>query len=139
MSLTRPHPVLTLEAAKRLAAAAETEALQHGWTVAVAVVDPAGGLILFHSLDGTQPASQDLAVLKARAAARFKRPTKVFEEAIAGGRTALLTVPDLVALEGGLPVLAQGQVLGAVGVSGMTSVEDGVVAAAAIAALGEIS
>ena len=131
--------MLTLEAAKRLAAGAEAEALKRGWAVAVAVVDPAGGLILLHSLDGTQPASQDVAVLKARTAARFKRPTKAFEDAIAAGRTAVITMPGAVALEGGIPVMAGGQLVGAVGVSGMTSTEDGVIAAAAIAAMGEVS
>lgn len=139
MSLIQRTVTLTLEAAKRLATAAEAEALTRGWTVAVAVVDPAGGLILFHALDGTQPASQDIAVLKARTAARFKRPTKALEDAVAAGRTALVTVPGVLALEGGVPVLAEGQVVGAVGVSGMSSAEDGVIAAAAIAALGEIS
>lgn len=139
MSLIQRTVTLTLEAAKRLATAAEAEALTRGWTVAVAVVDPVGGLILFHALDGTQPASQDIAVLKARTAARFKRPTKALEDAVAAGRTALVTVPGVLALEGGVPVLAEGQVVGAVGVSGMSSAEDGVIAAAAIAALGEIS
>jgi glc operon protein GlcG len=139
MSLIRPAPTLTLEAAKRLASGAEAEAVKRGWTVAVAVVDPSGGLILFHSLDGTQPASQDVAVLKARTAARFKRPTKALEDAIAAGRAAMITMPGAVALEGGVPVMAGGQLVGAIGVSGMTSPEDGLVAAAAIAALGEIS
>jgi glc operon protein GlcG len=139
MAITRTIPVLTLETAKRLAIAAEAEALRRGWTVAVAVVDPAGGLILFHSLDGTQPASQDIAVLKARTAARLKRPTKALEDGLASGRTALLTIPGALALEGGVPVLIQGQVAGAIGVSGMTSAEDGVVAAAGIAALEQTS
>lgn len=132
---TRQPPVLTLDAAKRLAAAGEAEALRRGWTVAIAVVDPAGGLILFHCLDGTQPASQDVAVLKARTAARWKRPTKALEDAVAGGRHALLSLEGVVLLEGGVPVVVDGQVAGAVGVSGMTSAEDGVIAAAALAAL----
>lgn len=137
MPLTRTMPVLTLEAAKRAASAAEAEAVGRGWTVAVAVVDPNGGLMLFHSLDGTQAGSQDIAVLKARTAARFKRPTKALEDGIAGGRIALLTIPGLLALEGGVPIVVGGQIVGAIGVSGMTSAEDGVVAAAGIAALAQ--
>jgi uncharacterized protein GlcG (DUF336 family) len=132
----RDVPMLTLEAAKRLAAAAEAEAARHGWRVAIALVDPTGGLVLFHCIDGTQAASQEIAVAKARTAARLKRATKVLEDGIAGGRTALVTVPGALALEGGVPILVDGQVIGAIGISGMTSAEDGVIAAAALAALG---
>jgi glc operon protein GlcG len=134
MALTRSTPVLTLEAAKQLALAAEAEAMRRGWTVAVAVVDPSGGLILFHSIDGTQPASQDIAVAKARTAARFKRPTKALEDALTS-RPPLATVSGLVALEGGIPITREGLILGAIGVSGMTSAEDGMVASAAVEAL----
>ena len=84
MSVSRSIPFITLEGAKVLAAAAEAEALKRGWTVAIAVVDPTGGLVLLHVLDGTQPASQDIAIEKARTAARFKRPTKAMEDALAG-------------------------------------------------------
>lgn len=135
MPHTRAIQILTLEAARLLADAAEAEARKRGWSVAVAVVNPEGGLILFYSLDGTQPASQEIAVLKARSAARLKRPTKALEDGIAGGRQALLTVPGALALEGGIPVTVGGQIVGAVGVSGMTSVEDGIIATAALAAL----
>ena len=126
---------LTLEAAQAMAAAAERFALARSWTVAIAVVDAAGGLILFHCLDGTQPASQDIAVLKARTAARLHRPTKALEEGIAGGRTALLSVPGMLALEGGVPIRVDDQVVGAIGVSGMASAQDAEVAAAGLAAL----
>jgi uncharacterized protein GlcG (DUF336 family) len=126
---------LTREAAQAMAAAAERFALARAWTVAIAVVDAAGGLILFHSLDGTQPASQEIAVLKARTAARLHRPTKALEEGIAGGRTALLSVPGMLALEGGVPIRVDDQIVGAIGVSGMTSVQDAEVAAAGLAAL----
>jgi uncharacterized protein GlcG (DUF336 family) len=135
MPLFRETRVLTLEGAKRLAAAAEAEALRHQWTVAIAVVDPSGGLILFYSIDGTQAASQDIAIAKARTAARLRRPTKALEDGIAGGRHALLTVPGALSLEGGVPIVVEGHLLGAIGVSGMTSTEDGRVAAAALAAL----
>ncbi len=127
--------VLTLDAAKQLAAAAEAEALRHGWTVAIALVDPTGGLLLFHCLDGAQAASQDIAIAKARTAARLKRPTKAMEEGIAAGRTALLSVPGALSLEGGVPIVHEGQIIGAIGVSGMNSTQDGQVAAAALAVL----
>lgn len=132
---TRDARMLSLEAARTLAEAGEAEAKRRGWTVAIAVVNPEGGLILFHALDGTQPASQDVAIAKARTAARFKRPTKALEEAITGGRHALLGVPGVLPLEGGVPVVLAGAIVGAVGVSGMTSAEDGIVAAAALKAL----
>jgi glc operon protein GlcG len=126
---------LTLDAAKAMAAAAERFALERQWTVAIAVVDASGGLILFHCLEDTQPASQEIAVLKARTAARLHRPSKALEDGITGGRTALLTLPGAVALEGGLPIKVDGKIIGAVGVSGMTSAQDGEVAAAGLAAL----
>lgn len=134
MALTRTVPVVTLEAAKQLAAAAEADANARGWKVAIAIVDPAGGLVLFHCLDGTQPASQDIAILKARTAARLKRPTKALEDGIAA-RPGLGTLPGMLMLEGGVPIVVDGALVGAIGISGMTSAEDGVVAAAALAAL----
>jgi glc operon protein GlcG len=134
MSHLRQLPTLTLDAAKAMAAAAEDFALDKGWTIAVAVVDAAGGLILFHSLDDTQPASQEIAVQKARTAARLKRSTKTMEDGVAGGRIALLSMGAL-ALEGGLPIMAAGRVVGGIGVSGMGSAQDGEVAQAALAAL----
>jgi len=135
MTLFRHTRVLTLEGAKRLAAAAEAEAIRRNWTVAIALVDPSGGLILFHCIDGTQPASQEIAIAKARTAARMKRPTKAIEDGIAGGRHALLTVPATLALEGGVPIIVEGHLIGAIGISGMTSAEDGIIAAAALAKL----
>jgi glc operon protein GlcG len=136
MAHLRQQPTLTLEAAKAIAAAAEAFAQERRWHVCVAVVDPAGGLVLFHALDETQAASQEIAIAKARTAARFKRPTKALEDAIAGGRTALLGMPGLVAVDGGLPVMVDGKVVGAVGVSGMQSAQDAEVAQAGLAALG---
>ena len=134
MAHTRQVPALTLDAAKAIAAAAEAYATGKGWTIAVAVVDTAGGLVLFHCLDDTQPASQDIAVAKARTAARLRRPTKALEDIIAGGRTAFLSVEDVCALEGGLPVEAGGRVFGAIGVSGMSSAQDAEVARAGLTA-----
>jgi glc operon protein GlcG len=135
MAHLREVRALTLDAAKAVAAAAERLAVERGWTVAIAVVDAAGGLILFHCLEDTQPGSQDVAILKARTAARFHRPTKVLEDGIAAGRAALLSLPGVVLLEGGVPIRAGGKVVGAIGVSGMASAQDSEVAAAGLAAL----
>jgi glc operon protein GlcG len=137
MAHLRDVRALTLEGAKAMAEAAERLAIERGWTVAVAVVDAAGGLILFHCLDETQPASQDIAVLKARTAARLHRPTKALEDNIAGGRVALLSVPGMLSLEGGVPVRMNNKVIGAIGVSGMKSAQDAEVAAAGVAAFRE--
>jgi glc operon protein GlcG len=130
----RQLPTLTLAAAQAIAAAGEAFARARGWTVAIAVVDAAGGLILFQILDDTQPGSQEVAVHKARTAARFKRPTKALEETIAGGRQALLSLPGVTAVEGGLPIVVAGRVVGAVGVSGMQSSQDSQVAEAGLGA-----
>lgn len=130
----RQLPTLTLAAAKAIAAAAEAFALERGWPVAIAVVDAAGGLMYFQLLDDTQPGSQDVALHKARTAARFKRPTKALEDAVAGGRQALLSLPGVTAVEGGVPIEVGGRVVGAVGVSGMQSSQDSQVAVAGLAA-----
>jgi uncharacterized protein GlcG (DUF336 family) len=136
MTHLRTVPALTLDGARAMAVAAERFAAERGWTVAVAVVDAGGGLILFHCLDGTQAGSREISVLKARTAALLHRPTKALEDGIVGGRMALLTIPGLVALEGGVPIRVEGTVVGAIGVSGMASAQDGEVAAAGLAALG---
>jgi uncharacterized protein GlcG (DUF336 family) len=134
MAHTRQVPALTLDAAKAIASAAEAYAVNKGWTIAVAVVDAGGGLILFHCLDDTQPASQTIALAKARTSALLKRPSKALEDMIAGGRTAFLSVEGVCALEGGVPIEAGGRIIGAVGVSGMSSSQDGEVARAGLAA-----
>lgn len=120
--------VISLDAAKKIAAAAEAEARKQGWTVAIAVVDVSGGLILFHRFDDVQAASLDLAIAKARTSARFKRPTKALSDGIAAGRLALLAAEGYLPLEGGVPVRVGGKVVGAVGVSGVTSEQDAIVA-----------
>lgn len=127
--------ILTLEAAKKITVAAEAEARKNGWTMAIAVVDEAGHLMHFERIDGTQTGSIDVAIAKAKTAAAFKRPTKLFEEA-AKTRPAIVTLsPTAVMIEGGVPIFVGQQLLGAVGVSGATSQQDGVVAEAGIAAL----
>ena len=127
---------ITLEAAKKMVAAAEAEAMKNGWNVAITIVGANGELILFHKLDETQPGSIAVSQGKARTSAMFKRPTKAMEEMIAGGKTAFLAVEGIVPIQGGLPVIAEGKVIGAIGVSGVTSAQDEQVAAAALAALG---
>ncbi len=126
---------LTLEDAKRAAAAAAQEAVRNGWNVVIAIVDDAGLLIYLERLDGTQPASCEIAQHKARAAALFRRPTKALEETVAAGRIALLSLPHITPVEGGLPLVHEGQVVGAIGVSGVQSFEDGLVAKAGADAL----
>ncbi len=120
---------LTLEAAKKVAAAAEAEAVKNKWNVVIAVVDDGGHLIYLQRMDTTQTGSVEVAIRKAQTAMSFKRPTKVFEDAIAGGRNALIALGAL-PLEGGLPISAGGQVIGGIGVSGVTSVQDGQIAKA---------
>lgn len=127
--------VLTLPAVKAMMNAAEAEAVRNGWNVSIAIVDAHGELLAFRRLDGASVASVDIAQGKARTAARLRRPTRALEESIAGGRTALLTVPGVLALQGGLPIMVGEVVVGAVGVSGVTSAQDEQIAAAGIAAL----
>jgi glc operon protein GlcG len=126
---------ITLEAAKKMAAAGEAEARKNGWNVAITIVDASGALILFQKLDETQPGSIAVSQGKARTSAMFKRPTKAMEEMIAGGKTAFLAVEGIVPIQGGLPIVADGKVIGAIGVSGVTSAQDEQIAIAAIAAL----
>jgi len=127
---------ITLDAAKKMVAAGEAEAAKNGWNVAITIVGANGELILFHRLDETQPGSIAVSQGKARTSAMFKRPTKAMEEMIAGGKTAFLAVEGIVPIQGGLPVVADGKVIGAIGVSGVTSAQDEQVATAALAALG---
>jgi uncharacterized protein GlcG (DUF336 family) len=128
--------VLTLDGAKKIAAAAEAEARKNNWNVVIAVVDDGGHLVYLQRIDGTQTGSIDVAIGKARTAAAFKRPTKVFDE-LAKTRPSITSIsPTAVLLEGGVPVVVGGQMVGAVGVSGVTSQQDAQIAEAGIAALG---
>jgi uncharacterized protein GlcG (DUF336 family) len=126
---------ITLEAARKMMAAAEAEAAKHGWKMAIAIVDESGNLILFEKLDDTQPGSIAVAMNKARTAANFKRPTKVLEDMVTAGRTVFLAIEGLLPLQGGVPVSADGKVIGAVGVSGGTAAQDEQVALAGVVAL----
>ena len=131
----RAVQAISAEGARRVLAAAEAEAAKNGWQVSIAVVDPAGELVAFVRMDGAPPSSVDVSRGKARTAARFRRPTKALEDAIAGGRAALLGFEGMTPVEGGVPVTVGGAVVGAVGVSGVTSAQDAQVAQAGAAAI----
>jgi uncharacterized protein GlcG (DUF336 family) len=122
---------------KLIAAAAEAEALKNSWAVSICIVDDGGHLLSFQRLDGAAPISAHIAPGKARTAALGRRESKVYEDIINGGRFSFLSAPDLEGmLEGGVPIMKDGQCLGAVGVSGVKSTEDAQIAKAGIAALG---
>ena len=127
---------LTLEAARVAMSACEKEATSGGWRVVIAVVDDGGHAILVQRLDGAQTSSIDTAVGKARAAVAWKRPTRLLEESVNGGRTAFLSIADGMALlQGGVPIEIDGQVIGAIGVSGVKASDDELVALAGVNAL----
>ena len=124
-----------LETAKKVGAAAVAEARKNSWNLAVAIVDNHGMLVYYEMLDDTQTASATIALEKARTSATYRRTTKELEDGIAGGRVAILGLPGATPIEGGLPIVVGGKMIGAVGVSGVTSQQDGVVAKAGVDAL----
>jgi glc operon protein GlcG len=129
-------PALQLADVKKIAAAAEAEALKNGWAVSIAIVDDGGHLLWLQRLDGAAPISAHIAPAKAHTAALGRRESRVYEEVINQGRVSFLSAPTLHGmLEGGVPVLVDGHCLGAVGVSGVKSTEDAQIARAGIAAL----
>ena len=128
--------VLEFSDVKAIAAAAEAEALKHNWAVSIAIVDDGGHLLWFQRMDGAAPISAHIAPGKARTSAMGRRETKIYEDMINGGRVSFLSAPGLEGmLEGGVPILKDGQCLGAVGVSGVKSTEDAQVAKAGVASL----
>jgi glc operon protein GlcG len=133
----KSKPTLELNDLRAIAAAAEAEALKNSWAVAIAIVDDGGHLAWLQRLDGAAAISAEIAPAKARTAALGRRESKVYEDMINGGRTSFLSAPALSGmLEGGVPIMVQGQCVGAVGVSGVKSAEDAQIARAGIAALG---
>lgn len=130
-------PAIGVEVARKLAATAIAEGKKNGWNVAVAIVDPAGDLVFFERMDNVQVAATVVSQEKARTAARFKRPTKAFEDALAGGRQAILGLPGVTPLEGGIPLVVEGKIVGAIGVSGATSPQDAQCGQAAADTLGK--
>ena len=129
--------VLELADVKTMAAAAEAEALKNAWAVSIAIVDDGGHLLWLQRLDGAAAVSAHIAPAKAHTAALGRRETKIYEDIVNGGRFAFLSAPDLKGLlEGGVPIMKDGQCIGAVGVSGVKSTEDAQIARAGIAAIG---
>jgi uncharacterized protein GlcG (DUF336 family) len=127
--------VLTLEAAKRVADATEAEAVRNGWAIAIAVLDDSGQLLLFRRMDGAKLVATDIAIRKARTAVYFEGPTVDLEAEVAGGRTALLPIDEFMPLQGGVPLMYEGQLVGAVAASGVTGAQDEQCALAGAAAL----
>jgi glc operon protein GlcG len=128
-------PVLGLEVSQLLAAAAFKEAKSNGWNVTIAIVDDGGHTIYLAKMDGCQIGSVNIAQHKAVGAVNFKRPTKAMQDFVKDGNTHMLGLPGLVPVEGGLPIVLLGHIVGAIGISGVTSAQDGLVAAAALAEL----
>jgi len=135
---TAPAPAygtpVNVEVAKKAAAAAVAEAKKNNWTMAIAVVDPNGFLVYFEKMDGTQNGSVNVAIEKARSAALFKRPTKAFQDLVAGGGVGLrmLGLPGAVPVDGGIPLMEGGKIVGAIGASGGTSDQDAQTAQAGV-------
>jgi uncharacterized protein GlcG (DUF336 family) len=125
--------MLTIDDAKRIAAACLAEANQRNWNVVIAIVDDGAHLMYLERMDSTQKASSLVAVEKAKTALLFKRPTKAMEDAVLSGRPVVMTLPGATPIEGGLPLVRNGQFLGAIGISGVQSFEDGIIAAAGVA------
>src|SRR5687767_15379569 len=140
-SQTAPPPdygaPITLETAKKIAAASEAYAKDKKWPVVIVIVDSGSNIVLIHKIDNTQIGSIDVAIGKARTANNFKRSTKVFEDAIAGGSAGarVLSLPNAVVIDGGEPIIVDGKIIGAIGVSGVQSAQDAEVAKAGIASL----
>ena len=125
-------PSINLEQARKAIAAGQAEARKNGWPVAIAVLDTAGQLVAFEKMDDTQSASMDIAIDKGRSAAIFRRPTKVMEDAVAGGGAGVrfLNLRAASTVDGGLPIIINGKVVGGIGVSGVAGNQDGQVAKA---------
>lgn len=133
----KTKPVLEFADVKAIAVAAEAEALKNNWAVTISIVDDGGHLLWLQRLDGAAPVSAHISPAKARTAALGRRESKAYEDMINGGRASFLSAPSLDGmLEGGVPILKEGQCLGAVGVSGVKSTEDAQIAKAGIAAIG---
>ena len=128
-------PAITVAAAKKIAAGVVNECTANKWNIAVAITDPHGGLVYFERMEDTQTASMEIAILKARASATYRRTTRVFAEVIAKSGPAVMTLPGVMASPGGMPIFVGGKVIGAVGVSGVTGDQDEQCAKAGIAGM----
>lgn len=133
--MTSSKPVLTLDDAKRIATAAEAEALRNEWKVVIAIVDDGGHLLYLQRSHDTQFGSVETAIHKAHAAVAFQRPTKASEDAVLGGRLIHLALPGVIPAEGGVPLMLDGNLIGGLGISGVRSFQDGQIADAGLRAL----
>ncbi|MEM5385442.1 heme-binding protein [Paraburkholderia phymatum] len=131
----RTKPILTDEDVKKMAAAAEAHAVANHWIVTIAILDDGGHLLHLHRMDGAAPGTVDMATAKGRTAVLGRRETKVYEDVIKQGRTAFLSAPITAMVEGGVPIVVDGETVGSIGVSGVKSEQDAAVARAGIAAL----
>ncbi|OUL68725.1 GlcG/HbpS family heme-binding protein [Paraburkholderia hospita] len=131
----RTKPVLTDEDVSKMAAAAHAHAAANHWTVTIAILDDGGHLLHLHRMDGAAPGTVDMATAKGRTAALGRRETKVYEDIIKQGRIAFLSAPLAAFVEGGVPIVVEGETVGAIGVSGVKSEQDTAIARAGIAAL----
>ena len=131
----KTRPVLTLEDCLKISAAAEAEARKNSWNVAIAILDDGGHLLHFTRMDGATPANAGIALEKGRTAAISRRSSGVWEEMIKGGRTAMIKMPGILPVQGGMPIVADGTCIGGVGVSGVQSHQDEQIAQAGIDAL----
>ena len=138
-ALVTDKKALTIEGAKKILAAAEAEAKKMSFPASIAVVDDGGNLMMLERLDGIQVASANVAVGKARTSAIFKRPTSTFEDIIKNGRTAMVALADFTPLQGGVPILYQGEVIGAIGVSGNSPAIDEQIAKAGAEVIAKLS
>ncbi|UZD24799.1 heme-binding protein [Algoriphagus halophytocola] len=136
MSQAQTKPYLTLEEAIKIADAAQAKSTAEGWNMVIAILDDGGHLVSLRKMDGVQTGSIDVALGKAKTSVFFKRPSKAFEDMMkADGGGRISTLPNVVAIEGGLPIFKDGVLVGAIGISGATSAQDGLVAAAALEAM----
>ena len=126
---------INLETAKKVAVASVAEAKKNSWNVAIAIVDNHGFLVYYEMMDDTQTASANVALEKAKTSAGFRRPSKEFEDGVQGGRNAILGLTGAMPIEGGLPIVVGGKMIGAIGVSGVTSPQDGQIAKAGVDAV----
>ncbi|SFO55576.1 Uncharacterized conserved protein GlcG, DUF336 family [Algoriphagus ornithinivorans] len=137
-SQNQTKPFLNLEDALKITEAAQAKAQSEGWNVVIVILDDGGNLISLRRMDGVQIGSIEVAQAKAKSAVYFKRPTKVFEDLMkAEGGSRIATLPNAVGVEGGLPIFKDGFCIGAIGISGVTSAQDGIIAAAGLASIGQ--
>jgi len=131
--MAQSKPYLTLADAQRITAAATEKAVAENWNVVIVILDDGGNLISLQRMDGVQVGSIEVAQAKAKSAVFFKRPTKIFEDAMkAEGGARIATLPNAVGVEGGLPIFKDGIIVGSIGISGVTSAQDGIIAAAGL-------